>query len=602
MPDDRSIQPSLRLGSADDGTYQLPVYPFVEPMELHGERIRHPVAIVGGGLTGLALACELAVRGIRAVVLDEDDTVGVRGASSRGICYAQKTLEIFERFGIYQKVLEKGIQWSVGRTFTGDAEVYNFDLKAMQTHDASEQPPFINLQQFYIEWFMVDRLYDLGVVELRWKNSVKAIRPRGDYVELDVETPKGNYTCEASWVVDCSGSKSELREQLGVGATSQRAIDRWCISDIRFAKQPPTERWTWIEAPFNENRAVWQHLMGDQVWRLDYQMPPDCDPDIVSHPDTVRERLSRQFGPGVDFEIVWVGAYAYRSQCIDTFRHGRVFFAGDAAHVMSPFGARGGNSGIQDAENLAWKLAFVLQNRAPEKLLDSYDTERRYAARQNITITNRTRRFLSPSTKIERVFRDAVLSLAREHTFARGFVNTGRMSSPTWYVDSPLNVGAGGGRHVQNVAIGVPVPGESKLVGSDVITLMAQLDNLVVCFVGSGLLDPNVAAEAGKGLPKPRLTPSGVARLEALYPVKFVRVLRYVTPADYAGENGPFVFDRDGRLERQLGAGAMSVAIVRPDLHLAGTLDNPGDSAIERALRKLLGGSVRDGETKLKAA
>jgi 3-(3-hydroxy-phenyl)propionate hydroxylase len=566
MPDDRTLPAPLRLGTAEaGGVYELPVYPFVEPIELHGEKLRHPVAIVGAGLTGLTLACDLAQRGVPAILVDEDDTVGVRGASSRGICYAQKSLECFARLGVYEQVAAKGIQWSVGRTFAGDSEVYSFDLKTQRTHDLSQQPPFINLQQFYLEWYLVDRIYDLGIAELRWKNRVLSIHNRGDHATVEVDTPKGRYTLEAAWVVDCSGARSALREQLGVGCTTHKQVDRWCISDVRFAEQPPTERWTWIEAPFNDNRAVWQHLMGDRVWRLDYQMPPDADPEAISRPDVVTERLRRQFGPGVKFELVWVGPYAYRSQCVDSFRVGRIFFGGDAAHVMSPFGARGGNSGIQDAENLAWKLALVLDGRAPEALLDSYDAERRYAAIDNIRITNRTTRFLSPPTKTERVFRDAVIALAREHAFARAFVNTGRLSSPTFYADSPLNVGAGGGRHVQNNALGV-LAHEGPVHDADVVRVMGELGNNVACFTG---------AEA-------KLSAATIKRIEARYPARFVRLLRP------GSTTGPGVIDRDGQLERQLGAGAKTVSLVRPDLHLAGTLDDPTGAAVERALEKVL--------------
>src|SRR5690606_35183465 len=173
--------------------------------------------------------------------------------------------------------------------------------------------------------------------------------------------------------------------------------------------------------------------MGDNVWRIDYQMAPDADPAVVSREDVVRERLARQFGADAGIEIVWVGPYAYRSECVDRMRHGRVFFMGDAAKVVSPFGARGGNTGISDADNLSWKLAAVLQGRAAPALLESYRDERHEAAQQNVLVTGRTARFLRPGTPLEKRFRDATLSLARQHLFARQFVNTGRMAVPNPY-------------------------------------------------------------------------------------------------------------------------------------------------------------------------
>jgi len=428
--------------------YELPSWPFTPPPELaEGRSARHPVVIVGGGLAGLTLACDLAVRGIRAVLLDEDDTVGVRGASSRGICYAQKSLEIFERLGICERIAAKGITWSLGRTFSGEEEVYSFNLKA---DSVSAQPPFVNLQQFYVEWFLVDRIMALGLTELRWKSRVTRVQPGADAVRLDVETPAGAYTLEAEHLVDASGAHSPIRTQLALPAHASRSTDRWCISDVRFTKPLPTERWTWVDAPFNEGRGVWQHLMGDGVWRMDYQMPEDCDPEEISRPEVAGARLREQLGPDVEFEFVWIGPYGYRDHLLERFRHGRIFFIGDAAHVVSPFGARGGNTGIQDAANLAWKLALVLHGQAGEALLDSYDAERRPAAQKNLEVTSRSARFLAPRSPAEHVMRRAVLSLAVRHPFARALVNTGRMSVANDYPPAPLL--PEGGRSVQNIA------------------------------------------------------------------------------------------------------------------------------------------------------
>jgi 3-(3-hydroxy-phenyl)propionate hydroxylase len=267
----------------------------------------------------------------------------------------------------------------------------------------------------------------------------------------------------------------------------------------------------------------------------------------------------------VDYELVWVGPYAYRSQYLDTFRTGRVLFLGDAAHVMSPFGARGGNSGIQDADNLVWKLALVLEGRAPERLLDSYDAERRFAAVDNIRITSRTTRFLSPPTKTERLLRDAVISLAREYAFARAFVNTGRLSAPTCYTDSPLNVGAGGGGHVQNVALVLPDGSRG-----DLITLLMQADHALLGLI-FGELDP--------------LRAQDLDALQERYPVRF-----FCVRAD-AGSTSTFptVIDAESHLTDQIGAGGNDIAIVRPDLHLAGLIDDASAGDVEHALRTVLG-------------
>ena len=432
--------------------YTLPQYPFVEPPEIaSGQASHHPIVIVGGGLAGLTLACSLARFGVRAVLLDEDNTVGVKGASSRGICYTQRSLEIFQRLGIYERVAAKGIQWSVGRTFAGSDEVYSFDLKQQGAYNLSSQPPFINIQQFYIEGYLVERIGELGHVDIRWSNRVTALEEDSEGATLTITTPAGDYRLRADHLIDATGSHSPFRAWAGASVTAKKGDDRWCIADVRFSQHPPVERHTWIEAPFNENRAVWQHLMGDDVWRIDYQMAPNADPELVSREDVVRERLSRQFGADCQIEIVWVGPYAYRSECIDKMRCGRVFFMGDAAKVVSPFGARGGNTGIADADNLAWKLAAVIQGRAGPALLDSYHHERHEAAKQNVMVTNRTARFLRPADGVEKLFRTAALSLARQHVFARHFVNTGRMAIANPYTKSGA-CREGGGLPVQNVS------------------------------------------------------------------------------------------------------------------------------------------------------
>ena len=438
--------------------YALPKYPFRPPPELTDLQIRrHEIVIVGAGLAGLTLACALNQYGVQAVLLDEDNTVGVKGASSRGICYAQKTLEIFKRLGIYDRIAAKGVQWSVGRTFAGSDEVYSFDLASASTHNISRQPPFINIQQFYVEGFLVEQLHQAAnrTVELRWNNRVTGFEQNAEFAALNITTPAGDYRIEATHVIDCTGARSPFRAWVAASVTAKTGDDRWCIADVRFKHPPPVERHTWIEAPFNEGRAVWQHLMADGVWRIDYQMRPDADPEEVSREEVVRTRINGQLGrdmPHDEYDIVWIGPYAYRSECLNQLQHGRVFFVGDAAHVVSPFGARGGNSGVQDADNLAWKLAAVVQGRAGPALLASYHHERHEAATHNVLVTNRTTRIFRPADGAERVFRNAAISLAKRHAFARQLVNTGRMSTPNVYSLSSV-CHSSGGRALQNVAL-----------------------------------------------------------------------------------------------------------------------------------------------------
>ncbi|HEV2604717.1 MAG TPA: FAD-dependent monooxygenase [Microvirga sp.] len=531
------------------GGYVLPTFVYRRAPELDGKAKRYPVAVVGAGLAGLTATADLASRGVPVVLLDEDDTVGVRGASSRGICYAQKSLETFVRLGIYDRIAEKGVTWSVGRVLCGDEELYSFDLAR---GSLSEQPPFINIQQFYVEWFLVDRIDELPVADVRWRSRVTGATAHNDHVRLRVETPDGPYDLEAQWVVDCSGHASIVREAVGITPRAEFGVDRWCIADVRFRRPMRPERWTWMEADFNGGRAVWQHQMADGVWRIDYQMPPDSDPAEISRPEVVRARLQAHLGSDTELEVVWIGPYSYRTQRLDNFRASRIFFVGDAAHVFSPFGARGGNSGIQDAENLGWKLAAVLAGEGSEALLDSYDTERRSAAEHNIRVTSRSARFLAPRSAFERELRKAVASLARSFPFARALVNTGRMSQAFDYWDSPLTTN--GGAQVPNV----PIRQDDGTTGV-LADLLKGPDApfLVLCFPGSGA---------------PRASSS-------------VRVFAVGEAID-----GLPLLSGD-RLE-SLG-GSREVLVIRPDQHLAARLIDPSRDEVERAIARARGGGSR---------
>jgi 3-(3-hydroxy-phenyl)propionate hydroxylase len=528
------------------GGYELPEYPYVAPPEItRGPQPRYPLVIVGGGLAGLTLAADLASRGVRSVLLDEDHTVGVRGASSRGIVYVQRTLEVMARLGVYERIAAKGVTWSKGEVLAGDEVLYAFDY---QPQSVSAQPPFVNLQQFYLEAFLVERIVELGLTDLRWDNRVTGVEPHADHVTLHMATPDGPYTLEADWVVDAEGVHSLIRQQLGLKEHTERGDDRWCITDVRFGHGTTNVRRTWVEAPFNERRAVWQHLMADDVWRLDFQMAPDSDPEVVSRRDVARERVRRMLGPDVPFELVWVGPYSYRTMLMERFRHGRLLFVGDAAHAKSPFGARGGNSGIHDADNLGWKLALLLAGRADERILDTYDVERHRAAEENIRITSRSGRFLRPRSEMEHLLRRCVLDLAHEHTFARPMLNTGRLCAPHHYGGLPtVGPGAHAGKSVPNVAL------ERSGRPTTLIGVLREANASCVAFV------------FGDAVPGDGGLPLVVQRL------------------------GHDVVDVHGHLAAQTGAPPGGVALIRPDGHLAATLRDADPAALHAALRRTLG-------------
>jgi 3-(3-hydroxy-phenyl)propionate hydroxylase len=396
-----------------------------------GEATQHPVVVVGAGPVGLSLAIDLAQRGQPVVLLDDADRIG---EGSRAICFSKRSLEYWDRLGIGQRMVDKGVVWSVGKIFHGDAQLYQFNLLPEQGH---KRPAFINLQQFYAEAYLVDRVQELAGISLRWRNRVTGLEPRNDHVVLTIATPDESYQVHADYVVACDGARSALRQMVGAEFAGQVFEDQFLIADVKMSAEFPTERWFWFDPPFHAGRSALLHKQPDDIWRIDLQLNRDADPLAEKRPENVRPRIARMLGHD-QFEFEWISLYKFQCRRMERFLHGRVLFAGDAAHQVSPFGARGANSGLEDAENLAWKLDRVLRRLSPATLLDTYHSERSAAADENIRESTRSTDFMAPGSRQEARLRQAVLSLAEETEFGKRMINGGRLSVPSIY-DSPLS-------------------------------------------------------------------------------------------------------------------------------------------------------------------
>ena len=414
-------------------TYTPPVYPYRKPGDFAGA-VRHwPVVVAGAGPIGLTAAIDLAQRGIPVLLVDEDNTVSV---GSRAICWSKRTLEILDRLGCGERLVRKGVSWSVGRVYFRDEQLFQFDLLAEHGH---RRPAFINLQQFHVEQFLVERLAELPAADVRWRNKVVGVAPRTDGVEVRIATPDGDYCVQADWLIVADGARSPIRTLLGLESKGQVFRDQFLIADVHVHSEFPAERRFWFDPPFHPNQSALLHRQADHVWRCDFQLGWEADPDEEKKPERVLPRVRAMLGEEVEFELEWASVYTFQCRRMRSFRHGRVLFAGDAAHLVSPFGARGANSGVQDVDNLVWKLELALAGLASERLVESYDAERTVAADENIRHSTRSTDFITPKSKTSRSFRDAVLMLAKRHAFARKLVNSGRLSTPAVLSESPLN-------------------------------------------------------------------------------------------------------------------------------------------------------------------
>ncbi|HZD88633.1 MAG TPA: FAD-dependent oxidoreductase, partial [Pseudolabrys sp.] len=392
---------------------------------------RRPVVVVGAGPVGLAAAIDLALHDVPVVLIDDADRIG---EGSRGICWSKRTLEICDRLGVGEKLVAQGVTWKLGKLYRGDELVFAFDLLPEEGH---KMPAFINLQQYYLEKALRDRAGELDNLDLRWKNKLTGLEPRNDFVRLTIETPDGPYTLDADWLIAADGARSTARDLLGLTFSGVTFEDKFLIADIKMKADFPTERRFWFDPSFHSGQSALMHRQPDNVWRIDLQLGPDADVDAEQEPARVRARIERIVGER-PFALEWVSIYRFNCRRLERFVHGRVVFVGDAAHQVSPFGARGANSGIQDAENLAWKLAAVLKGEAGPALIESYERERIQAADENIAHSTRSTDFIAPHSSAERKLRNAVLDLASKAEFARRMINSGRLSVASVY-DSALS-------------------------------------------------------------------------------------------------------------------------------------------------------------------
>ncbi|MGD9806325.1 MAG: FAD-dependent oxidoreductase [Hyphomicrobiaceae bacterium] len=534
--------------------YQHQCFAFVRPPELDGGQTRVPVLIVGAGPVGLALAIDLALHGVRSVLVDDGDSVSV---GSRAICWSKRTLEIFDRLGVADRMIAKGVTWKVGRLFHRQHEVYNFDLLPEPGH---KHPAFINLQQYYVEEYLIDRARTFpGLIELRFKSRLVSLQSGVNGVVAVIQTPEGQYAVDADWLVACDGVRSTVRDLLGLACVGQTFEERFLITDIEMKAEFPSERWFWFEPPFHDGQSALLHKQPDNIYRIDLQLGVDADPEIERRLDNVRPRIEAIVGDR-PFEIDWISVYTFQCRRLERFVHGRVVFAGDSAHIVSPFGARGGNGGIQDVDNLAWKLAAIINGESPDDLLASYDEERIRGADENILNSARSTSFMTPKSEAERLFREEVLAMAATEPFARRLVNSGRLSEPCRLDGLSLQSGDDPG-----FAGGLP-PG-SPCLDAPVRDRRGDEGWLLDQLRGSFVL---------LSFGEKQMIPAGVRHLMVLPPGEMPR-------------NIDEIEDCDGFVASRYSAESGTAYLIRPDQHIAARFRKPTSELIAAAFARARG-------------
>ena len=531
---------------------------------------QHPVLIAGAGPAGLVTALELARLGTRSVVLSPELQVS---QGSRAIVFTRRTLEILQQVGVAQRMLENGLPWRCGNSYYRGQRVFRMEAP----HDPDDRfHPMLNLQQQYLEEYLCDACAASPLVDLRWGNKLTGFRQQGERVLAEVDTPAGAYTIEAEWMVAADGGRSPIRAALGVPMEGNSYEGLFVIADIRIDLPLPTERLAFFDPAWNPGNTILMHREPHGIWRVDYQLPRGESPEEALRPESLQARIDAQLAmighAGLPWEMDWSSVYSARALTLPDYVNGRVLFAGDAAHLLPIFGVRGANTAFQDAQSLAWHLAFVARGLAPASLLANYSRERVAAAREIIDEAGKSTRFMTPPTPGFQLLRDAVLSLSLTQDFVRPLYHW-RTSRPHEYTGSALNCrGDDDALFAAGPADGAP-PRNVRLGPDDFLLdhLGGGLDLLY--FTGAAAVPPplldTVNSARARGLP---------LRVTAISPAG----------ASVAGAD-QVLADREGHLRERYGVRADGAAyLLRPDQHVCGRWTALDAARLQAALSPFL--------------
>ncbi len=548
--------------------YKYKIHPYRHSEDVDRGRAAAPVVIVGAGPIGLVTALDLARFGVASILLEEDLQVS---HGSRAIVLTRRSLEILQQVGAEMPFRAKGLPWSFGRSFFRGREVY----RMVMPHDEDDRfLPGLNIQQQYIEEYLVDYCLRNPLVDLRWGQKVVGISQDQARVTLRIDTPEGEYDLAGDWVVAADGGRSTIRKLLGLRMEGRSYPGNFVIADIKARIDLPTERLCYFDPPWNPGNNVLVHRQPDDMWRIDFRLPDGETAEQALQPAILRQRIDMvldMIRRKTSWQLDWATVYSANTLTLPDFVHGRVLLTGDAAHLLPIFGVRGCNTGIQDCNNMAWKLAFVVKGWSSPLLLGTYSSERVQAAREICEEGGKSTRFMTPPTAGARLMRDAVLSFCLSEDFAKDLLHW-RTSRPHDYRRSPLNSFPGANAAFDGgVAAGQPVR-NVKLGDDDYLLdrIGAGAGFHLLVFAGEEDLTP----ELEQILIETRRQPTPV-----------IGVLVGPRPErTSAARADVLVTDPLGRIAETYAAAAGTVYLLRPDLHVCARWRRTDAAQVCRAL------------------
>lgn len=514
-----------------------------------GRQGRQRVVIAGSGPAGMVTALELARHGVPSVVLESELQVS---QGSRAIVFTRRSMEILQQVGVAHRMSEQGLPWRFGNSYYRGQRVFRMEAP----HDSDDRYfPMLNIQQQYMEEYLLDACAAQPLIDFRWGNKLVQIEQEEGVAHLQIDTPEGPYAMDTDWLVAADGGRSEIRTALGLKMEGASYEGFFVIADIRIALPLPTERLAFFDPDWNPGNTILMHREPHGIWRVDYQLPPGETPEQALRPESLKARIDAQLAmighAGTPWEMDWSSVYSARTLTLPDYVHGRVLFTGDAAHLLPIFGVRGANTAFQDAQALGWQLGLVAKGLASEKLLANYSAERVGAAREIIDEAGKSTRFMAPPSRGFRLLRDAVLSLSLSQDFVRPLYHW-RTSRPHEYSGSVLNsAGDDNALFTAGPAHGAP-PRNIRLSADDFL-----LDHL------GGGFDLLYFTEA-PALPEALQQVVAGARARGL-PLKVIAV---GAPGPVAGADLSLP-DADGHFRQRYGVPASGAAyLLRPDQHV----------------------------------
>jgi 2-polyprenyl-6-methoxyphenol hydroxylase-like FAD-dependent oxidoreductase len=341
------------------------------------------VVVVGAGPTGLMAANQLMRFGIDFIIVDTKDGPTDQ---SRAIVLTPRSMEIYHQLGLSDDVKANSADILSVNAYTGGKRKARIEIGEIGK-GLSEFPCLIGYEQSKNETLLYRNLTDHGH-DVRWHTEFEAFAVTEDGVEAHVEHEGESYTIACRYLIGCGGARSPVRHQLGFSFPGGTYDNRFFVADTMLKWALDYEQL--IVSPGDATFCGFFPLEGDRRYRVIGTLPAgDVDREDIAFSD-VEALVIENLGLPVTFEAVnWFATYKLHHRMTDRFRDGPIFIAGDAAHIHSPAGGQGMNTGLQDAYNLVWKLAFVLKGHGREELLDTYDEERLPFAKWLLKFTDR---------------------------------------------------------------------------------------------------------------------------------------------------------------------------------------------------------------------